>query len=484
MQPNMNDNMNDKMNDNLNDKKTQTKSIASLTTSLTTAFKPRAQLILSFTLLLTSSFFLTSSFAAEPNGGVITIRAAVNTALSNNPSIQKAKEVLNYDIAETSLIRTSLYPTLNFTTTGLYKKDSPLADYTANFGGEGYNSYNLDLKLNQPLFAYGSLAAVTNSDYNRKINQIDVELAERDLTNQVIQAFYQVILDHKILDLLNRQLDVLQETLKTSQNRYQTGRGQLLDVLQVKTQMALLKPQIITAKNSIDSAAAKLSTLMGEVSQNEAKIKGRLVRIPRAVIDATVNLKHSSLPELERIRMQRLQLNELKDVTWGKHYPNLALVGDLGSNSYTKSEIFSNYSQFWSVGLQLTIPIFSGFSSSYEQKALSSQDYQLEYQARDTIANLELSQLTARKTLESSDASLSSAEEASNLARESVAEAKRNYRLATIDFLIFLSVQNSQLTADTSFFNTEYGSIQAITNYFIASGQSLSKLIDLLGENQ
>lgn len=441
-----------------------------------------------FVSTLSKLSYATESLSAQADGqtnaNVITIKDAIDTAINNNPTISQAKEVLNQDKAATSLVRSNLLPVLNLNGTALYQQQGPQATNTAAFGGTPYNSYNVDLHLSQPLFAYGSLAAVRNADYTRQINTVDIELAERNLANQVIQAFYNVILDQKLLDLLNRQLDVLQETLKTSQNRYRTGRGQLLDVLQVKTQMALLKPQIITAKNTIVTSAASLSTLMGGIPQTETKLRGRLVRIPLTVIDTNVDLKHSRLPELERIRLSRLQLNELKDLTWGKHYPNLALVGDLGSNSFTKADIFSNYSQFWSVGLSLTIPIFSGFSSSYEQRGLASQDYQLEYQARGETQNLELAQLTSRKTLESSEASLSSAEEASNLARESVAEAKRNYRLATIDFLVFLTVQTSQLNADQSFFQTEYNTILAMTNYFIASGQPLVKLIDLLGEKK
>lgn len=433
--------------------------------------------------LQTNNCLAADSTRMTPN--IITIRDAIDSALNNNPTILQAREKLNEDRAATSLVRASLFPVVNFVGLGLYEKSAVGATTNAApFNGEPYNNYNLDFKLLQPLFAYGSFAAVRNSDYDRQINSVDIEIAERSITTQVIQAFYSVILDQKLLELLTRQLDVLQETLKTSNGRFQTGRGQLLDVLQVKTRMALLKPQIITAQNSIVTSAANLATLMGGIPQVETKLRGRLVRVPLAIIDSRVDLKHSRLPELERIRLQRFQLNELKDQTWGKHLPNIALVGDYGSNSYTKSDIFSSYSQFWSVGLQLTIPIFSGFSSSYEQRELSSRDYQLEYQAHGVSDNLRLAQLNARKTLESSEAALASAEEASNLARESLAEAKRNYRLATIDFLIFLTVQESQLTADQSFFNTEYQTISAMTNYFIASGQPLGNLVDLLLEKK
>ncbi len=435
--------------------------------------------------ILFSLIFVIPALAEDSNSvNIITIREAIDTALKNNPSIIQTREKLNQDKAATALTKSILYPTLNFTGTGLYQEAAVGTSGTAPFGGQPYNSYNLDLKLTQPLFAYGTFSAIRNSEYDRQIHSVDLEIAERNLSSQVIQAFYNVILAQKLLELLNRQHDILQETLKTSQGRYQTGRGQLLDVLQVKTQMALLKPQIITAQNAIVTAAANLTTYMGGIPQSDTKLRGKLVRIPLSVIDSRVNLKQSRLPELERIRLSRLQLNELKDQTWGKHYPTLAIIGDIGSTSFTKADIFSNYSQFWSVGLQLTIPIFSGLSSVHEQRALGSQDYQLESQARGATETLQLAQLTARKTLESSEASLGSAEEASTLARESVAEARRNYRLATIDFLVFLTVQTSQFTADQSFFQTEYNTILAMTNYFVASGQSLTGLIDLLLEKK
>ncbi len=440
-------------------------------------------LILSLSLLILtpSKSVFASDFTAV---NVITIRDAIDSALKNNPKILQPKEKLNQAKAATSLTKSLLYPNLNLIGTGLYQQPATSASGIAAFGGQPYNSYNVDLKLTQALFASGTFAAIRNSDFERQINGIDVEIAERDLGNQVIQAFYSVILNQKLLELLNGRLDVLQETLKTSQSRHQTGRGQLLDVLQVKTEIALLKPELISAQNEIVASAANLTTLMGGAPQTETKLKGRLARVTLSVIDSRMDMKHPRLLELERIRLSRLQLNELKDQTWGKHYPSLAIVADIGSNSFTKADIFSNYSQFWSVGLQLTIPIFSGLSSIHEQRGLASQDYQLEYQTRGQTESLQLAQLTARKTLESSEASLASAEEASKLARESVTEAKRNYRLTTIDFLVYLTVQKSQLTADKSFFQTQFNAILAMSNYFKASGQPLSNLVDLLMEKK
>jgi outer membrane protein len=334
------------------------------------------------------------------------------------------------------------------------------------------------------LFAYGSLSAVRQSDYDRKISLIDVEIAERDLSVKVIQTFYSVILNQKLLEVLNRQLGVLNETLKTSQSRYQTGRGQLLDLLQVKTQMAILKPKIADAQNKFISAGAQLADLMGGHQKTDIVVKGDLVTMPLPKIDSRLNLKDPHLPELERVRLLREQIHEAKDIALGKNLPTLGLIGDYGVQSYTKSDLFSNYSQLWSVGLQLTIPLFSGFSSVYEQRKISSQDYQLEFQSRNLLNDLQFKQIQARKTLESADANLASAEEASKLANDSINEARRNFRLATIDFIVYLNVQNSSLTADSQLYQIKFDNISAVANYFVASGQSISTLVDMLEEKK
>lgn len=442
-----------------------------------------AQLLLAFTLFLSLTIQTPSAFALT-DSTVIDIRTAVQTSLASNPQILQAREKLNQNEAEKSLLKSTLLPNITAVGNALYKQDAVTNSATAAFGGGPYNYYNGDIKLLQPLFAYGSLSAVRQSDYDRKISLIDVEIAERDLSVRVIQTFYSVILNQKLLEVLNRQLAVLNETLKTSQSRYQTGRGQLLDLLQVKTQMAILKPKIADAQNKFISAGAQLADLMGGHQKADIVVKGDLVTMPLPKIDSRLNLKDPRLPELERVRMLREQINEAKDVALGKNLPTLGLIGDYGVQSYTKSDLFSNYSQLWSVGLQLTIPLFSGFSSVYDQRRISSQDYQLEFQSRNLINDLQFKQIQARKTLESADANLASAEEASKLANDSINEARRNFRLATIDFIVYLNVQNSSLTADSQLYQIKYDNISAVANYFVASGQSISTLVEMLEEKK
>jgi outer membrane protein TolC len=219
---------------------------------------------------------------------------------------------------------------------------------------------------------------------------------------------------------------------------------------------------------------------MGDKDRSNIQLKGKLKTLILNNIQKDINIKNFHLPEHDINQMQIESLDYAKDVTYGKNFPSVKLVGDYLYNNYKKAELFSDYSHAWAVQLQLTIPLFSGFSSLSERHILNSQEAQL-YRAKQDLENsLSLNQVSSLRNLQTVETSLVSALQAANLAEQSQNEAHRNYKLATIDFLQFLSVEQSALQAKTSLDQLKFQSIIAYSNYFVASGQPLSVLVDLL----
>jgi outer membrane protein len=411
------------------------------------------------------------------------LKTAVGKAVENNNAILQARHKIDQDAYDTKAVRSLLFPSVNAVFQRETEKSAVLTNPNATpFGGSAFNQYVADLKFTQPLFAWGSLSAVRVANFNRVLNELDLEIAVRTLSNNVIQAFYQVLLNQRLLEILERTQTVVNESLATAQSRLRTGRGQLLDVLQVKTQMALLKPQIESAHNQLESAGAQLATYLSEQGKYELQVEGTLKGLFLKDVQKHMDFKNAHLPELERVRVQREQLGESRDVTLGGHLPNLSLQGDYGYISPTQGDLFTGNAHEWSAMLVLNIPLFSGLQSLYQMSSLDQQDHQLEYQGRDLENTLALNQVQSLKSLQSTGASLVSAEEAADLADQSMAEARRNYRLATIDFVQFLTVEQNMLQADSSLDNIRYQNIAAFANYFVATGQPLSTLIDLLEE--
>jgi outer membrane protein len=410
---------------------------------------------------------------------VLDLKEVIRISKENNPRIQAAKEKINQFEAQKNLTKSFIYPNLSWNLGGTYQKD---AVYTGSpkFGGDPYNTYGSDLKLNQTLYAKGVFSSIAQASYDTKIQQVNLEVEERTLTQNIIEAFYRFILNQQALENLLKNQNIIQTALSTSTNRYNTGRGQLLDILQVKTQLALIQPQVEQARNQLVIAGQQLINFMGETEHPMLSLKGRLKTLILAEVQKAIDLKKFRLPEYELNQLQMTQLEYTRDVTLGKNYPTIRLVGDYLYNNYKKSDLFSDYSHAWAIQLQLTIPLFSGFSSYQEKSILASQDSQLRIARHDLENALSLKQVSSLRNLETSEASLVSSESAVKIAEQAQSEANRIYKFSQIDFLQFLTVQQAALQAKSSLDQLKYQSIVAYSNYFVASGQPLSVLVDIL----
>ncbi len=416
---------------------------------------------------------------------VMSIKDVVTTALANNPSLKTQREKVNQYAYLTSLTRSALFPNLSLSGSAGSAQAALSSGNPPLFNGTMYNQYGTTLTLTQPLFAFGAMDAVDRSDYDRKVQVTAVEIAERTLTTNVVSSFYNIILNERLLNYLIESKKVLEKSLETTVYREKIGRAQLLDVLQVKTQIASIQPQIDTARNTYETAAAQLASFMGvSGKQSEIAIRGTLKTLFLKDLEKHVDYKNYYLPELEANRLQIAQIQDAKNADQGQYLPILKATGNYVFASYTASDLYSQNNNSWNAQLVLTIPIFEGLASKYDASNYASQELQLYSSRRDLENTLNLNQITSRKSMETAETSLASATEADRLAKQSLAEATRQYRLATIDFLNYLTIQNTAFTAASTLDQIRYNSITACANYFVASGQPLSILIDLLSQGE
>lgn len=430
----------------------------------------RSALLLSVGLVSTPAWSET-----EP---ILGLREAVDRAVAKNPVYLETNEKIRQSEQAISLQKSTLLPNVNLIGGVNEQKDSANSP-TMRFGGDPYNNYTSDLNVKQPLFIYGSFAAVESARKDEGISRLNREIQLRTLIGNVIQAYYQVALTMRNVDTYKREYKIDQESLAVAERRSHTGRGQVLDVLQVKTQLALLKSKISDAENQVATAAATLMNWLSEPNAKVVHVKNVLEAPQLADIDRRVPLTAFRLPELEQNRLQINQIEDQKAMKLGAHLPQLSATGDYYYKSTKLADWLTDTSNSWAAGLSLTIPIFSGFSSRYEQEGLNAQRRALEYERINIENTANLNQVTSRKKLETAAQVLIEDIEALRLATASSDEARRMYRFSTIDFVNFLTVQNAYVQAEQTLDNDKYQYLVALTNYFVATGQDLNKLVDI-----
>jgi outer membrane protein TolC len=411
----------------------------------------------------------------------LSLKDAVAMALADNQSLKTAREKINQYSEIVNLTRSLLYPNLNFSLSGGQAQAALNSTGASSFYGTVYDKYNSTISLQQPLFTFGAFDAIASTDYDKQLRKTDLAIAERTITVQVINSFYNIILNEHLLNNLNKSKETLQKSLETTIHRERIGRAQLLDVLQVKTQIASLQPQIESARNSYETAAAQLASYLGASGkQTEITIQGKLPNLYLKDLEKHMDFKNYYLPEMTANQIQIDQVEKNKNVNAGKYLPSVKLTGNYMYDSNTSADLFSSNSNSWNAAVVLTIPLFEGFASRFDSANYASQVLQFMSTRKDLENTLSLNQIVSRKALETVEISLVSAEETNKLAQESLTEATRQYKLATIDFLQYLTIQTAALTASSSLDQIRYNGITASANYFVASGQPLSTLIDLL----
>lgn len=111
---------------------------------------------------------------------------------------------------------------------------------------------------------------------------------------------------------------------------------------------------------------------------------------------------------------------------------------------------------------------------------MKSQLLQLQFAKMEQENQNSFQQSSYRKNLESALESIQSACAGLKLAILSSEEASNNYRVATIDFLQYLLVQQSRAQAELALNLYKSNWVVAVTNYFAVSGQDMNYLVSLL----
>src|SRR5206468_4017579 len=91
----------------------------------------------------------------------------------------------------------------------------------------------------------------------------ELERTEQEIVFRVVNAYYGALLATKQLDLAEQTLKTSESILERSQSRFDAGLVVESDLLTAKVRMAARRQELIRAKNNLDLARAELSTALG-----------------------------------------------------------------------------------------------------------------------------------------------------------------------------------------------------------------------------
>lgn len=293
------------------------------------------------------------------------------------------------------------------------------------------NNYAAGINFSLPLVAAPTW-------FNLKLSELDVNLAiesarasKISLVNEIKKAYYTMLLAKDSYQVLLINYANVELNAKTVLDKYNQGMASEFDKLRTEVQVKNQKPQIISAKSTVELATMMLKVLIG-VDINEPIIfDGQLADYEselqnyQTISANTLNLSGNS--DLKQLDIAQKQLEMSQKLIKSAACPTLAFSGNYQYMTMANDFKFSNYNWFpySTVGLSLQVPILSWVGTSYKIKQsklsianLQDQKQFLEKNLRVGISNSMMNIDNAIEELASNKETMMQAEEAYNIVQK------------------------------------------------------------------
>ena len=410
----------------------------------------------------------------------LTLPEALEIALSENPTVRIAEmEVERYDYVKRQTWG-SLLPQVS--ASGSYTRSIVKSEMRGGLSFGADNTFAVQGDLSLPLFAPAVYRTLKMND-TQMAAAVEAARASRiTLVAEVKKAIYNNQLAEQSLAVLRESEATVQRTVDDTEVQYRNGLASEYDLLTAQVQLSNLKPTILQTENSIKLAKLQLKMYLSVPEEVEIEVVGALDAMRDEVLAGTDGLT-VDVTENSDLRSLELQEELLQRSLRAANAGRLPTLAAFGTASYTGNDMEpfmgmgagDDARYFWthpiSVGLQLSVPIFSGLTKMNKSRELKNQiaqialqrDYarqQVDVQVRAALNDL----LTARETMFAQEKTVEQARKAYRI-------SDARYRAGAGTILELNSAQLSQTQAQLNFSQAIYDYLSAKAEYDRIAGR-------------
>lgn len=304
----------------------------------------------------------------------LSLQQAVQKAVENNYSIKVARTNKQISRNNVNIGNAGLLPSLGLSSSGNFQQqdtrqefEQPLGEQTIN----GAQSTNWDASLDLQYTLFDGLG----NRYNYKQLKMEKNLTDAQARQtieqtllQVVQQYYQVARLRSELQIARQAVQLSQQRLERVKNEVAFGNKSRVDFLNARVDLDSDSTALMNAQTKYRNNRRGLNVLLGRTPSEPLAIEGR-VSFKRNLEKA--NLLEQAIEENSKLEAADYQVKNArlqKKIANANYFPELNLTG---SYSYSESVQDAGFlkerqSNGVSTGIQLNMPLFSGFRNKIQ----------------------------------------------------------------------------------------------------------------------
>ncbi len=415
-------------------------------------------------LILTLLSFVSITNAQEKT--TLTLKDAITYALENKADAKKAQlkvENSEYQIQEvrsralpqiTANGNLTYNPILQTTVIDGSAFGTPGTTIQAAFGQKWISTAGVSLTQN--LFDQSVFTGLKAARTTREFYQINNQLTEEQVIENVANNYYQVYVLRQKLALVETNLKTTTKVRDIVKGQFDNGLAKKIDLDRMTVNLSNINTQKQQVINALQLQENALKFYMGMPMETQINIPQTEFEITPRAISETPNTANRS--EYLLLKKQEELLVLQKKATQAAYYPTLSLTAGynyIGQGPkmpwFAKSEDKVYWSDFSSIGMNLRVPIFTGFGTRAKVRQADIQLRSTQEDIKDTRLALDLDYKNAKTQIENSIITIQNQKENMRLADEILKNINNNYLQGLASLTDLLDAENASTEAQNNY---------------------------------
>jgi outer membrane protein TolC len=438
--------------------------------------------------------FLVSIMTLAALGGMVataqpmrlTMDEAMRLAIRNNRDLQMAHlDVEKSDYKVTEAIGNALP---NISASGQYSRAIKkmvyfLPDFSDLSSGRilpveigADNSLQGGFSATQILFNSAVFTGVGTAKIYQKASRELYRSAYNSTIANVKRAYSGVLFVQRVLDMTRASLKNAEDNYKSIEIRNKQGIVSDYDLIRAEVQVANVRPMVLQRERDVVAALNGLKILLGMDPSREVIVTGDLEFQPvdAGILETAERTATDNNATIRALQLQAQVNKEMISIYRSEYLPTLAAFGNYTwqaqKNDFRLSS--SDFVQSSSIGLSLSINLFSGFQSNARVNQ-ASVDYRKSEEQLNLVRDATISRVqTIRIRLEE-------ARQRIDVQKRSVEQAEKGYKIAVTRYESGSGTQLEVNDADVALMTARVNRVQAIYDYAVAAAD-LEETLSLL----
>lgn len=255
--------------------------------------------------------------------------------------------------------------------------------------------YGFGITLIQPIYNAAAFAGAAELKDQAKLASLQKQGADTNLILRVAQAYFGVLMAQNNLELSHEQQAAIVQQLASARGRFKAGKTDIIGVRDAEARDQEIRAQVISAANNLSVQQAQFASIVGQSPGHlDAVAPSFTPTAPQPdVLDTWLGWgRQGNLNVLSAHLQADINKHEI-DKYRLRSRPQVSLVAsyaDIYQNGSLPVLVTPDELRQAMVGIQLSVPLFTGGSYNSKYREAVAEHEQAQYQLQATLENTDV----------------------------------------------------------------------------------------------